>query len=190
MNIGTPFERRTERFVNKDKLKWEVFTNSLGPDARAYLRGQPAPEDGELNFEDWKATFSPDAQEALSRAADPPPISVAIDDADYQYCICVCRDGEFPILRRFSRVEQLADFVSQLRDQGVWVFAFHGLPVAMTAGPQRYLVLPDLRTAVTIPIAEHEPVSRVDLDRLDHVELQEDGYLGSIELMVPKTAST
>lgn len=176
--------------MTNDNYRWEVFTNTLGPDAQAYLRGQPAPEDGELNFEEWKRAFSRDVQEAIGRAADPPPICVEVDEADYQFCICVCRDGEFPLLRRFSRVEELAHFVGQLRNQGVSVFAFHGLPTAMTTGPQRYLVLPDLRTAVTIPMAECEPVRRVDLDRLDHVELQEDGYVGSTELMVPKTAPT
>lgn len=189
--------------MSKDKNSlWEKWAAGLSPEARAALGGEPADVlpvervpaadgDDEAAYAALLASLSPVARQALGESAQarPPAPEQEYDATLARYGLVECPDGEWGAMRIFKRVEGLASRVGQLEGEDVVVWAFFGLPVRLTKGPQRYLLLPNGK-AVMVPAYEGGPTKVVDADLLDTLEIQEDGYLGPPELANSKLVHT
>ena len=57
------------------------------------------------------------------------------------------------------------------------VWCFYGVPLRFTVGPQRYLMMPDQNTALSIPLVKGAKLVRADADLIP-LEWQEDGFVG------------
>jgi hypothetical protein len=181
--------------MSKDKSSlWEQWVSQLSPEARQALEGRPAdelpversqpPDDDEAYaYDALLNALSPEAREALEAAAhrpEPRP-EEEYDGSVARYGLVECPDGDWGAMRLFKRVEGLAARVGQLEGEDVVVWAFFGLPLRLTKGPQRYLLLPNGK-AIMVPMYEGGPCKIVDAGLIDVLEVQEDGYLGPPEL--------
>ena len=92
-------------------------------------------------------------------------------------------DGEWLTTRLFTTAEALAKRLGQLEGTDTVVQGFVGLPLHITKGPQRYLLIPGAEKAIMIPMYEGGPCRHVSADVLDGLELQDDGFLGPKELI-------
>lgn len=82
----------------------------------------------------------------------------------------------------FNNYTDLARRIAALEGEEVAVWPFFGLPVSVTKGPQRQLVLPD-GSLLTIPMYEGQEPVLLDAGERPVGEIQEDGFLGSPELV-------
>lgn len=168
----------------KPRLQDE-FLARLTPAARAAIarRGAAAGADPvNPDVDRLRARLSGPARRAVGElaGAQAPPEA---DPGKPRYGLVEAPDGEWATLRIFPTAEALARRLAALEGRDVVAVAFHGVPVPFTAGPQRYLMLPDGATALQVPSYQGGLVRRVPRDLLaDTVELAEDGYLGPPEL--------
>lgn len=175
----------------------EVFMASLSPRARAkfnssnVLVDKPPPEvvddEAETYGRAFMGTLSKAAQAALTRGAVPEPtpqetVTPKLDaKGGPKYGLVESEDGEWPKMHVFKNAEALARRLQQMEGKDVVAWAFYGIPLAITEGPQRYVVLPG-GTALTVPMFDGGPVKVVDADTLDKLVIEEAGYLGPPEL--------
>jgi hypothetical protein len=91
-----------------------------------------------------KQSASSTAKSSKSQAGTKPvatPSHPVVDKAEW--CLVVCAEGEFPTLEIFPNIDALTKRMRALEGQDVNVFPIYGIPVAFTAGPNRFLQLPD-----------------------------------------------
>jgi hypothetical protein len=105
-----------------------------------------------------------------------------------RYCLVECPDGEWPVVRGFRTPEALARRIGEVEGKDMVLWAFYGVPLQITCGPQRYLVLPDSETALQVPLYSGGPCARVELTLLGELELQKDGFVGHRALIDPSVA--
>jgi hypothetical protein len=108
------------------------------------------------------------------------------EPAEAAHYLFAAHDGAWPQEWKFRTPEGLARELGRLDGQDVVVRPWAGMPLAITKGPQRYLLSADGKTAWTVPTAEGLPVRRLDADLIAEVPLQEDGYLGPDVLVQPR----
>jgi hypothetical protein len=60
-----------------------------------------------------------------------------------EWCLVLSPDGDYPTLEIFPNVETLTKRMRVLEDQDVYAFPFFGIPIPFTAGPNRFLQLPN-----------------------------------------------
>lgn len=175
----------------KDKASqaWSAWLGDLGTSARKSIRGElprqtPADEDANA-YKLWRSQLCAAAQEVvdgLVLTSATPAGDAVVDSEGVRFCLVECPDGEFPVLRVFRTAEALARRLQQLEGGDVTAWAFYGIPLPITQGPQRYVLLPDRQTGMSIPVRAGEAIQQVDLALLDEVVVQEDGFLGPPEL--------
>lgn len=169
---------------------WTALMNSLSPDARAMMEAEPAgpltpraapPEDdGAAAYREMLSQLSPEAQAAFG--GDPPAADVVrVDKAAARYGLVECLEGEWAQVRQFKSPEGLARRIAQLQGQDAVLWAFYGVVLPFTKGPQRFLLLPG-ETAVQIPVYEGGPARLVGRDEVGDVPVEESGYVGPREL--------
>lgn len=182
--------------VDKSAQAWQQFLGMLTPTTRSAVqelepRSPLMPEtpvsvtDEETdNYRAFRNTLSAHASGQLEEMAVVPADEEVIepDEKLVRYCLVECPDGDWSMVRMFKQPEGLARRIGQLEGEDMVVWAMYGIPLRITKGPQRYLMLPDGQTALTIPVIEGGPVKQVDADLLDSLELQDDGYIGPPEL--------
>jgi hypothetical protein len=131
----------------------------------------------------WADEMSEEARKAFPVAGKGAAKEWPDEMSGPMYCAVKSPDGEFPTAHVFQRPESLARFVSALDGQDVCVWIFYGLPVPVTKGPNRALILPD---DTYLPL--DETVQRFEADP-DTLEIQEDGFLGPEALSISTTRS-
>lgn len=174
----------------------EVFMASLSPKARAKLCSvntfAPAPtpesvdDDDETYGRAFVGTLSKAARSALFKGAvETQPERTVTPKMDAKggpkYCLVESEDGEWPKLHVFKTAEAMARRLHEMEGKDVVAWAFYGVPLAITEGPQRYVVLPG-NSAVSVPMFDGGPCKVVDTDSLDNLTIEEAGYLGPPEL--------
>lgn len=100
-----------------------------------------------------------------------------------KYCTIESPDGEFGVLRGFKTPEEVAIHLGKLEGKDTTVHVVYGIPMRFTAGPQRYLMLPDGQQAIMIPTYPGGPTKVVEANLLEDLEVQEDGFVGPPELV-------
>jgi hypothetical protein len=169
---------------------WSEWASGLSRAARKALEPTsrlpvPAPvqDAHEAEFLSLRAGLTRAAREALDGMAASPPSYQQADARLARPCLVEAPDGDWPLLRQFHSLEDLVRRLGQLEGEDVVAWAFFGIPLPFTRGPQRYLALPDGVRAITVPLYEGGPIRAVPLqDVLDTLGVQEDGFLGPPEL--------
>jgi hypothetical protein len=95
-----------------------------------------------------------------------------------QFCLVECPDGEWPVVKTFPTADALAQRVGELHGQDCVVWAFYGIPLRLTRGPRRHLLLPD---GTALP-ATWGGAGRVSADQFTSADVQDDGFVGPPEL--------
>jgi len=147
--------------------------SSLDDDADAFLRFVDA--------------LPPSAAKALLGEAEAPSYEKPVKDTNHRFGLVECVDGEWTVTRTYKKPETLARRLCELDGQDVVVSAFYGIPLTITKGPQRYLMLPGGTQAITIPIVEGLAAPIVDAELVRHLAIEEDGFLGPPELREGRT---
>lgn len=164
--------------TEKKKTAWEVWRDRLPKGTVARIDGTPEAAPAS-DFDAFASTLSPAARKAVEVVTDgPPPPPEETCKEEVKRFGCVEGDnGEFAKLRLFKDAESLAKYLGSVEGEDKVVWCFHGVPLRFTVGPQRYLMLPDGETAISIPIAPGAKILRVEADLLG-AEYQEDGFIG------------
>lgn len=178
----------------KQAQAWAMWTEKLTSEARAALTyteetalptessQAEADEDKDAYFR-FRMRLSPDAREALDGNVDTTQTpDEDVDASVARYAIVESPDGEWAMARLYKTPEALAKRVGQLDGSDTVVWCFFGLPIQLTRGPQRYLILPGGNQAIAVPLVPGAPCKLVPADLLESLEIQEDGYLGPKEL--------
>jgi len=101
-----------------------------------------------------------------------------------RWCLCEQPDGEFPKVRMFQELEDMARYMGRLEGDETAIWAFYGIPMRFTApigdDKIRYLFLPGEEMAVSIPKSNQELMRTLDADDVLAAEpdWQEDGWIG------------
>jgi hypothetical protein len=137
------------------------------------------------SYRDFFDSLTSAGQEAL--AVEPENDTEAVEPAAVRYCLVEAPDGEWPVQRVFKTAEGLARRLGQLEGQDVVATPYYGIPLRLTKGPQRYLLLPDGQSAIQVPMYPDGPAKVVEADLLGELEIQEDNHLGKPELTESRT---
>lgn len=178
--------------MNKDPAgPYDIWLTGLSGTARSGLGGpcaaaQPAPprpDDQKDEYGLWRRDLSEPARDHLDTLVplDAVRPEEAVSVTAYRYAAVECENGEFPVVRLLRTADALARYLGRLEGQDVSVIPFYGQLLNFSAGPVRYLQLPDLTTLLVIPRQGEGPCQRIDAD-LVQFEAQEDGFLGPPEL--------
>lgn len=135
------------------------------------------------DFAAYRAELSPETQRQLDELV--PAAEDKVPDPDVNaacFGMVEAENGEWAKMRLFPDVEALAMRLALQEGQDVVVWCFYGIPLKLSRGPQRYLMLPDGQNAVKIPMGAVGPVEFVDGSFLDSFEMQEDGFIGPPQL--------
>lgn len=164
-----------------DASAWEFLLSELTPQTRAMMEGTSvettdSSDDGE-SFDSVLDDLTPATREMLAGPIDPLAAPASLPKGT-SYGLFESPDGEWATVRMFRNAEDLARRISELEGQDIVVLPFVGIPLALTKGSPRHLLLPDNATAAAIPLAEGLPVELVSVRSIADKEIQEDGYLG------------
>lgn len=183
---------------DKQESGWQLFLDMLTPAARSAIQHkEPAklptpvehkvPTDENDQFAAFRSSLMPSTRERVDGLVSDEriePVDIEPDTNAARYCLVEGPDGEWSSVRVFKTPEGLARRIGSMEGQDMVVWAFFGIPLRITKGPQRYLLLPDGQQAITIPLYDGGPVQFVDADLLSEREIQEDGFVGRPELAV------
>ena len=173
---------------------WKTWTGALSEAARKALQHKeppalpvetsPTKDDEETDaYHKFRMSLSLEAREWLDNNVDTTlKPDEEIDTSVARFGIVEGPDGDWPMMRLYKTPEALARRVGQLEGEDMVLWCFFGLPIQITRGPQRFLLLPGGTQAVTIPLIEGGPCKVVPADLLDGVEIQDDGFIGPPEL--------
>jgi hypothetical protein len=179
---------------DKQTQAWETWTDTLTAKAKAALQRvepsrlpvetSPRSDDEEADaYASFRDSLTGKAQEWLDAGVDTEPKpDEEVDTSVARWGLVEAPDGEWATMRLFKTPEGLAKRIASLEGQDVVVAAFFGLPLQVTRGTQRYLILPGGQQAVMIPIYAGGPCKLVPANVLDSLEIQDDGFLGPPEL--------
>lgn len=149
------------------------------------LETSPQRREGEEHeeFASFRASLSSEAAEQLdylvpeAKDAQPDP-----DAAAACYGLVECENGDWATIKLFKSVQGLGGRLAYLEGQDVVAWAFYGIPMQFTKGPQRFLMMPDGQSALKIPMYVNGPSEIVSTDTLKNFDMQEDGFLGPPQL--------
>lgn len=145
----------------------------------------PKPQLGEEHddFASYRDSLSSDTLRQLDELVPAAQDTVPDPDANAAcFGMVEAENGEWAKMRLFRDVEALAHRLAEQEGKDIVVWCFYGIPLKLSRGPQRYLMLPDGRNAVKIPMGCVGPVEFVDGGFLDSFEMQEDGFIGPPQL--------
>lgn len=173
---------------------WEAWLQRLPADVRARLDNQDgqrvAPPVLPNAYDVWLSGLPEEVARKLSSTRDVSAPTVEEEKDVMRWGLFESHSGDYPVCRTFATPEELVRYMGSLETQDVAVRPFWGLPLRFTAGPQRYLFLPDGVTALQIPLYAGGPCKRVDADLLANLVWQDDGFLGHPSLLESVTDLT
>lgn len=166
------------------RAKWDLWYSSASPLVRAALTKGPSPaaqDESRIEYVDCAGRLPGPACEALSRGAVAPAAGADPEyrGVSWRYLLFECGDGEAPIFHTFKDPKLVASYVAKLAGKDVYVWAAYGVPIPITAGPRRMLLLPNGK-GVTVPAlpGDKPKVRRLGFDP----PVQADGFLGPPDL--------
>lgn len=168
----------------------EVFLSRLTPAARAAVRATAEPGKpsavvaDEDDFEEFSQQLTPATREVIEGTA-----ALISNDEDIaenvpRFCLVESENGEWPRLRICNNAEALVKQMAAVEGKDMTVFPFYGIPLRFSKGPQRYLILPDGETALSIPVVEGAKIQRVEAELLG-LEVEPNNFVGPPELADP-----
>lgn len=178
----------------KTNEAWEAFTSGLTPETRAALNKagtvnvpvvaapEPVEDDETTSYRQFVSGLTPETQAAFSK---PKPKAVGepqVEQSVAKWGLVESPDGEWAQMRLFKSAEGLARRVQQLEGKDVVVWAFWGVALPLTKGPQRLLLLPGGKQAIQIPLYEGGPCEVVPVADPDELVFEKMGYVGPPEL--------
>lgn len=177
----------------KQVRAWDSWVGGLSKSAREALRDKetaplpvemPSPVGDEVDaYAGFRRTLTGAAKEGIDHLVEAEPtIEARTDQEAVRYALFEALDGDWPVTRVFTGPDGLARRIGQLEGQDIVVMAYFGVPLKLTMGPQRYLHLPDGRSAIMIPLVPGGPATIIDADLIANLEPQVDGFLGPPEL--------
>jgi len=116
-----------------------------------------------------------------TKLPEPEPPSTKVKAPAPQYGLVEVVDGEWPTLTMSPTVAGMVNRIQALEGKDVVVWPFYGIPLALSEGPQRYVVLPN-GTAVSVPLFDGGPSHTVPATKLQGISIESSGYLGPVEL--------
>lgn len=135
------------------------------------------------DFATYRDSLSPDTLRQLDELV--PAAQDAVPDPDVTaacFGMVEAENGEWAKMRLFRDAEGLAFRLAEQEGKDIVVWCFYGIPLKLSRGPQRYLMLPDGQSAVKIPMGCVGSVEFVDGSFLDGFEMQDDGFIGPPQL--------
>jgi hypothetical protein len=148
-------------------------------------------DDAEMSGSDFLASLTAATRAAFkARRADTSVVAVVPKSTAKNkpnYCLVEADDGEWPKLHRFKSAVDMAKYIRKLEGRDVVIWPLFGVPLSISDGPQRYLILPNDNLAITIPMFDGAECKLVSLDTLE-LTTNESGYLGPPELRTPMSA--
>lgn len=171
---------------------WEAFLASLPPSTRDRMNkaGQdslpvdaPREEVGEEQeaYDLFVSSMPASVREVMRRPSTVAP-ETEVEAAVARYGVVESTDGEWAKMRVFKTSEGLARRLQQLEGSDTIVWLFFGLPLGLTKGPQRYIMLPGGTQAIQVPLYEGGPCKVVDAELVASLATEDNGYLGPPEL--------
>lgn len=164
---------------NKKQLRWEKLLGKLSPATRARLSGSVTAT--------VRSTEKSASRSLLSQLS---PVTQSLIE-DYKsptdrfpegrvpkYCLVEAPDGDFPTMRMYTSAEAMACRVKELEGEDVVVMMFLGMPIPVTKGPHRIIVLPNNTFLCLDPVVRTIAAAAMDQD----ISVQEDGFLGDLSL--------
>ena len=100
---------------------------------------------------------------------------------DGRFGIVECADGEWSVLRLYKSSDALAHRIGQLDGSDTVVWCFFGVPIQITQGTPRYLLLEGSENAICVQ--KTGKCSRVPVSQLEPIAIQHDGFLGPDDLV-------
>jgi len=103
-------------------------------------------------------------------------------NAESRWCLLKSPEGEFTRYMAYRSLDALVEALNNLEGTEVSVQLAYGVPMYLTKTDVhgcRYLILPGGADAIRVDDPDMEVI---DADLLDHLEPQEDGWLGDPEL--------
>lgn len=160
------------------KTPWEVWRERLPAATAARIDAPPAAAPA-TDFDAFVSALPAKARGAVAAATDgpPPPPSEVPRPATERFGCVESENGEFARLIMFKDADALAKYLGAAEGDDKVIWCFYGVPLRFTVGPQRYLMLPDGETAVSVPVTPGAKILRVEAD-LVGTDFQEDGFVG------------
>ncbi len=161
----------------KKPSAWDVWKATLPPATVRSIEGDAAKPASP--FDEFAAGLPPSVRAsvaAVAGAVAPPPEETCKEEAKRFGCV-ESENGEFATLRMFRDADALARYLGAIEGEDKVVWCFFGTPLRFTRGPQRYLMMPDQNTALSIPLVKGAKLVRADADLID-LEYQDDGFVG------------
>lgn len=179
--------------TSKSNEAYEAFLSLLPNKASAAMRREgretlpvasasvEVEDDDAFQYQQFLSILPSKAREALTRAK-PEPADPQVSAEVARWGIVESPDGEWAQMRLFKSSEGLARRLQQLEGQDVVAWCFFGVPMKLTKGPQRLLLLPGEKTAVQIPLYEGGPCEVVPVADPDELVFEKMGYVGPPQL--------
>lgn len=162
---------------------WDDFLAQMSPTVQAAFRREPAAVEVDADDDSALADLGPLARQGLEGLSEKPQVE-EIDASIAKFHLVECADGEWATVSTFKVPEGMVRRLADLEGQDTNVWAFYGVPLIISRGPQRYVCLPDGKHAMTVPPYAGGPVKIVDITLLTGIKPQDDGYMGPPELAV------
>lgn len=161
----------------KKQSAWDVWKTRLPAATLQSIEGSTAVAPTE--FDAFAQHLPPSVRSSVAAVVagpSPPPEETCKEEAKRFGCV-ESENGEFSTLRMFRDADSLVRYLGSVEGEDKVIWCFYGVPLRFTRGPQRYLMLPDNNTALSIPLLPGVKLVRADADLID-LEWQEDGFVG------------
>lgn len=177
----------------KGNEAYDAFLALLQPETRAAMRREgretlpvaatpePAEDDDNVQYQEFLKVLQPETRAAMTKPK-PEPTEPQVPTEVARWGIVESPDGEWAQMRLFKSAEGLARRLQQLEGQDVVAWCFFGVPLKLTKGPQRVLLLPGEKTAIQIPLYDGGPCTVVPVADPDELVFEKTGYVGPRQL--------
>jgi hypothetical protein len=179
----SPAVKKSESKKQKPRTTWEKISANLpGQTLQAMqtLATDPDLSNEELEYQAVRAAMPADSQDILDAIVEMPPEEESL--AVPKYCLVETPEGEFPRVKLFTGIEAMSRYLGSIEGKEIAVWPFFGVPLWLTKSDSkskvRYVLLPGNEEAAAIPNTKREPFEIIEAELIDHLEYQEDGWIG------------
>lgn len=158
--------------------RFNQWLNGVSPQARHQVKGSAelvVEQEDHSAFHQFRDELDPVAQQAARDEADTK--TVWPQGRKPKFCLAMQKDGEWQTLKIFGDLDTLVARLRELEGTDTGAIPFLGIPLPVTKGPDRLLMLPD-NTAVRI--RDGKKIDEIQ----DEVVLQDDWFFGPPELAI------
>lgn len=171
---------------NKQELRRAKAFADLGPNVRSYFdkATSSSSQRRDLTYEELLlrdelgASGIPRHEVEGNLLAAESDSDVEPNQESFAYQCLMLMEGEAPSLKHFPGPISLATYIAQHDGEDVYIIPFYGKRLPVTVGPQRFLLLPDDATALTVPVKNIGKPIELPIANLPPMTLQEDFFMG------------